>query len=132
MEYVIGLVLALVILGGATVIGFDRDRVFYPAVLLVVASYYALFAIMAASTTALLAECVAAGLFIAAAVIGFRTRLWLAAVALAGHGVFDLFHHYIIQNPGVPPWWPGFCMAFDIAAGAYLAVLLVKRPALAG
>lgn len=130
MEYFIGLVLALIVLGGSTFVGFDRERVFYPAVMLVVASYYALFAVMAASTTALVLECVAAVLFTVIAVIGFKTRLWFVAVALAGHGVFDFFHHYIIQNPGVPEWWPGFCMAFDIAAAGYLVVLLIKRPAL--
>jgi hypothetical protein len=87
---------------------------------------------MAASTTALMLECVAAVLFMTVAVIGFKTRLWLVAAALACHGVFDFFHHYIIANPGVPAWWPGFCLAFDIVAAGYLAVLLMKRPAQAG
>jgi hypothetical protein len=27
----------------------------------------------------------------------------------------------------VPDWWPGFCMAFDVIAGGYLAVLLMRR-----
>jgi hypothetical protein len=33
----------------------------------------------------------------------------------------------LIDNPGVPAFWPGFCMAFDVVAAAYLAVLLVRR-----
>ena len=47
--------------------------------------------------------------------------------ALAGHGVFDFFHHGFIQNPGVPMWWPGFCLSFDVLAGGFLAILLVRR-----
>jgi hypothetical protein len=41
--------------------------------------------------------------------------------------VFDVFHHLLIDNPGVPRWWPGFCMSFDVVAGGYLALLLLKR-----
>jgi hypothetical protein len=130
MEYLIGLVLALGVLGGATVVGFDHERVFYPAVTITVAGYYVLFAAMAASGPVLAAEIIAAGVFVLFAAIGFRTSLWLVAAALAGHGVFDFVHHHFIANPGVPEWWPGFCMTFDVVAGAYLAVLLTTRPAL--
>jgi len=48
MEYFIGFFLALGISIGATAIGFDRERSFYPTVLMVIALLYALFAIMAA------------------------------------------------------------------------------------
>ena len=62
--------------------------------------------------------------FIAAAVVGFKSSLWLVALALAVHGVFDLVHGRLIFNPGVPAWWPAFCSAYDVVAGAYLAWLL--------
>ena len=129
MEYVIGVVLSAVVFVFSMVTGFIRDRVFFPTVLIVVATYYILFAVMGASTRALLSESFAAGLFLVVAVAGFRKNLWLVAVALAGHGVFDFFHHGLIANPGVPVWWPGFCMAYDVVAGGLFAVLLVKRPA---
>ena len=58
------------------------------------------------------------------AVIGFKTSLWIVAAALAGHGLFDSVHPWLIANPGVPAWWPGFCFAYDVAAGAILAGLL--------
>ena len=46
----------------------------------------------------------------------------LAVVAgLAAHGVMDLFHGRLVDNPGVPPFWPGFCSAYDVAAAGYLA-----------
>jgi hypothetical protein len=74
----------------------------------------------------MLAESAVAGVFILLAVIGFKKSQWFLVVALAGHGVFDLMHHLLIDNPGVPDFWPGFCMAFDVVAAAYLAVLLVR------
>jgi hypothetical protein len=42
----IGIVLALCVCGLATIVGFDRDRAFYPVVTMVIASYYGLFAVM--------------------------------------------------------------------------------------
>ena len=63
----------------------------------------------------------------ALAVAGFQKNLWLAAVGLAGHGVFDFVHHLFIRNPGVPEWWPGFCGSFDVLAGGVLALLLMQR-----
>jgi hypothetical protein len=43
MEYLIGVILTLAVAAFAAVIGFDRERAFYPTVLIVIASYYALF-----------------------------------------------------------------------------------------
>ena len=56
MEYVIGIVLALAVTGSATAIGFDRERVFYPAVLIVIATYYILFAAMDGSAAVVIKE----------------------------------------------------------------------------
>ena len=127
MEYLIGFGLALLVSGFAVLTGFDRDRVFYPTLLTGIATYYVLFAVMGNSMAALAIESVIAGAFFVPAVIGFRTNLWLVVAALAGHGVFDLLHRLFIQNPGVPSWWPGFCLSFDVLAGAFLALLLVRR-----
>jgi len=127
MEYLIGGILAGAVFAFGRSAGFDRDRVFYPTVLIVVATYYILFAVMARSMTALLIESLVAGVFVMAAVAGFKINLWLVAAALAAHGVFDFFHHRFIRNPGVPIWWPGFCLGFDVVIGGLLAVLLTKR-----
>ena len=127
MEYLIGVVLAALVCAFGMLAGFDRERVFYPTMLIVVAHYYVLFAVMGASTPALAIESLVAGVFLAFAVAGFKKNLWLVVAALAGHGVFDFFHHAVIQNPGVPVSWPGFCLAFDVLAGIILAVLLVRR-----
>jgi hypothetical protein len=128
MEYLIGILIALAVCIFALLTGFDRERAFYSTVVIVVAHYYILFAVMGATSSVLISECVAAAVFIILAVIGFKTNLWIVAAALAGHGIFDFFHHLIIHDPGVPIWWPGFCMSFDVLAGGFLAMLLLRRP----
>ena len=124
MSIVIGVVLATAVGLFATLVGFDRERSFYSAVLLVVASFYALFAVLGGSMHALLVECAVMAAFIALAAIGFRTSMWLVVAGLMGHGIFDLVHGLLIANPGVPGYWPAFCSAYDVAAAAYLATVL--------
>ena len=46
-------------------------------------------------------------------------------IALAAHGLMDLVHGSVIANPGVPAWWPSFCLTYDVTAAAYLASLLL-------
>ena len=121
---VVGVLLALVVGLFASAVGLDRDRAFYPVVTIIVASYYALFAVMGASPHALVAESLAGVVFLAAAIIGFKSSLWIVAAALGGHGIFDLLHATFIANPGVPDWWPPWCLAYDVTAAAYLAWLL--------
>src|SRR5215471_10503134 len=127
MEYLVGAVLAVVVCTFATLAGFDRDRVFYPTLVTVIATYYILFAVMGSSTRALALESLIAGGFVALALAGFKKNLWFIVGALVGHGVFDFFHHLFIRNPGVPAWWPGFCLSFDVLAGGFLAILLMRR-----
>jgi hypothetical protein len=126
MEYFIGVTLALAAVLYAGVAGFGRDRAFYAVMVVIVASYYILFAVMSGSALALSVETAAFSIFALAAVIGFRTNLWLVAGALVGHGIFDLVHPLLITNAGVPAWWPMFCMSFDVVAGLYLAWLLTS------
>lgn len=127
MSFLIGIVLAVAISASATGVGFDRDRALYPVIMIVIASFYALFAIMADSPHALLVESIVAATFIAASVAGFRSSLWIVVVALGAHGVFDLLHAHLIDNRGVPVWWPSFCLTYDVAAAGYLAWLLVRQ-----
>ena len=124
MALLVGALLAFAVglLGTST--GLERDRGFYPVVTIVVASYYALFAVMGASTHVLILESLACAIFLAAAVSGFKSSLWVVVVALAAHGIFDLTHGAVISNPGVPNWWPAFCLTYDVTAAAYLAYRL--------
>lgn len=120
----IGALLALGVFGLGRISGLDRDRAFYPTILIVMPLYYNLFAVMGGSTRALVLESVVLCVFLATAVLGFRGSLWIVAVGLAAHGVMDVFHGHLIHNPGVPSWWPPFCLAYDVVAGAGLAWLL--------
>lgn len=124
MALLVGALLAFSVGLLATGVGLNRDRAFYPVVTIVIASYYALFAVMGASTHALVLESLVCAVFLAVAVTGFRWSLWVVVVALAAHGIFDLTHAAVISNPGVPNWWPEFCLTFDVTAAAYLAWLL--------
>ena len=126
MALLVGALLAFSVGLWASGVGLDRDRAFYPVVTIVIASYYALFAVMGASTHALVLESLVCAVFLAVAAIGFRWSLWVVVVALAGHGLFDLTHAAVISNPGVPDWWPEFCLAYDVTAAVYLAWLLTS------
>lgn len=124
MEIGIGLFLALAVGVGAATTGLDRERAFYATVLIMVASYNVLFAVMAGSGPVFGLETALSLAFVATALIGFRKNLWIVALGLAAHGLFDLGHGLVVENPGVPGWWPGFCMAYDLAAAVVLSLRL--------
>lgn len=120
MEYLIGIGLAVLAGAVGVVFGMDRDRAFYPLILIVSATYYDLFAIMVGGG-GLGPEGAATLVFFALAIVGYRTSLWVVVAALLGHGLFDLVHPAVIENPGVPGWWPMFCLSFDVGAAGFLA-----------
>jgi hypothetical protein len=126
----VGVLLAIAIGLMATVVGLDRDRAFYPTVTMVIGLLYSLFAVMGGSTQALVLDALVGAVFVAAAIAGFRSSLWIVMVALAAHGILDSVHEQVISNPGVPGWWPAFCSAYDLTAAAYLAWILIRRPSL--
>ena len=132
MPFLIGIVLAAAVAISARIVGFDRDRAFYPTVLIVVGSFYVLFAVMAGGGPGLVTELLGFAVFAGLAVWGFRTRLWIVAAGLAAHGVFDFVRHNSFPGPGAPEWWPGFCGGYDVAAAIALAAILLtasKKPA---
>jgi hypothetical protein len=127
LPYVVGLVLSIGVAVFARAVGFDRDRAFYPTVLIVIASYYVLFAVMSGSVETVLVESIVMALFAVAAVAGFKGSAWIVVAALAAHGVQDAFHGHIIANAGVPAWWPAWCLAYDVGAAGALAWIVVRR-----
>jgi hypothetical protein len=126
VEYFFGIALGIAAGAFLTASGFERDRSAYPLMSLVVASYYDLFAVMGGSSALFIEIGVSVG-FAVAAVIGFKTNLWIVVAALVGHGLLDWHHDQLIDHAGVPTWWPMFCLSFDAAAGAYLAWRLLSK-----
>lgn len=127
MSYLIGAVMALAVALAAAGVGLDRDRAFYPTLLIVIASYYLLFAAQAQSLALFLQESLGLALFTALALAGFKLRPWYLVLGLAAHALFDFTHDAFIANPGVPAWWPSFCAAYDLMAALVLALLLQRR-----
>ena len=126
--YVVGIVLSLGVALFARLAGLDRDRAFYPTVLIVIASYYVLFAAISESIHTVLLESMAMAVFAAAAIVGFKSSGWIVVGGLAGHGVFDALHGRILENSGVPLWWPAFCLAYDVGAAVGLGWLMRRGP----
>ena len=129
LPYVVGLVLSVVVAVFARSVGLDRDRAFYPTVLIVVASYYVLFAAMTGSVETVFVESIVMALFVVAAVAGFKGSPWIIVAGLAAHGVQDAVHGSFIANAGVPAWWPAWCLAYDVGAAGALGWLLTRAKA---
>jgi hypothetical protein len=128
MAAIIGIALALGVGALARLAGLDRDRAFYPVVLIVVGSYYVLFAVMAGGFEKLWIELLFFTIFATAALLGFRFSLWIVAAGLAMHGVFDFSRELVLSGRGVPDWWPSFCAAYDLTAALVLAAIILRRP----
>ena len=99
---------------------FDQDRSFYPTVLIIIASYYVLFAVMGGSPHALVWELVVAVAFSAVAIVGGLYLPLLVGVGIVAHGLFDLVYFTMMENAGVPDWWPGFCGSLDVVLGLWV------------
>jgi hypothetical protein len=128
MPSVVGIVLSVGVAVFGRLVGFDRDRAFYPTLMIVIAAYYVLFAAMSGSVQTVLVESIVMTGFATAAVAGFKSSTWIVVAALAGHGVFDALHGKVIENSGVPVWWPAWCLAYDLGAAACLAWLITGEP----
>jgi len=127
MEYIVGFTLALLFCAGAAGLGLDRERAFYPAVTMAVASYYIAFAVVDGRAGVMLGEAAIAAIFVAAAIKGYKRSQWIALGALGAHGVMDVFHHHLVQSNGVPGVWPGFCATFDVTAAVFVGWVMIAR-----
>ena len=127
IPFLVGALLAVAVAALGKITRFDQDRSFYPTVLVIIASYYILFAILGGSPHALAWETMIAFAFSTVAVFGALRLPVLVGIGIVAHGLFDLVHHVIIQNPGVPPWWPSFCMSIDVLLGLWVIGLYCLR-----
>lgn len=117
----IGLAVSLSIIFFARITHFDRDKSFFPTVLIIIASYYVLFSIMAGHSLA--QELLVASVFVILAIIGAFKSLTIVGMAIAAHGVYDLFHALYLNSTVAPIWWPSFCAAVDLVLGFWVIYL---------
>jgi hypothetical protein len=128
MPIVVGVLLAIAIAALAKFTRFDEELSFYSTVLVIIASYYVLFAVLGGSGRALVWELVIAVVFSTVAVIGALFLPTLVGIGIIAHGLFDLVHDIIIENSGVPTWWPTFCGSLDVLLGLWVIALTRSRP----
>lgn len=121
----IGLGVALLIIVFAKFTQFERDRAFFPTILIIIASYYILFSIMAAHS--LTQELIVASGFLFIAVFGSYKSLTLIACGIMGHGIYDIFHFLYLNQSVAPQWWPSFCAVVDLTLGLWVFYLTKSR-----
>ena len=124
---VIGVLLAVGIAALAKFTRFDEDRSFYSTILVIVASYYVLFAVLDSSAHALVWELVIAVAFSTVAITGALFLPTLVGIGIIAHGLFDLVHDGLIANSGVPTWWPSFCASIDVVLGLWVIIVTRSR-----
>jgi len=124
---VVGVLLAAGIAALAKFTRFDHDRSFYGTVLIIIASYYVLFAVFDGSVHALVSELFIAVVFSAIALTGALVAPMVVGTGIVAHGLFDLVHDRLIENFGVPAWWPSFCASIDVSLGVWVLVLTLNR-----
>jgi len=124
---IVGALLAVGVATLAKFTRFDEDRSFYSTVLIIIASYYVLFAILDGSGHALVWELILAVAFSTAAIIGALFLPTLVGAGIVAHGLFDLVHDVFIENSGVPTWWPSFCASIDVLLGIWVIILTLNR-----
>ena len=127
MDILIGIILGLIIVLSGKVTRFENNRWFYPAILIVIGLLYILFGIFDGKVEVIVFETFFAAIFVGAAVAGFKKSLLIAAVGIFLHGVFDVFHNFIIENSGVPNFYPQFCLAVDFVLAFYLGLTQLTK-----
>ena len=127
MPVVVGVLLAVGIAALAKFTRFDEDRSFYSTVLIIIASYYVLFAVLDGSGHALIWELVIAVAFSTVAITGALFLPTLVGTGIVAHGLFDIVHDVLIENSGVPAWWPSFCASVDVLLGIWVIILARNR-----
>jgi hypothetical protein len=103
MEYLIGVGLALAICTFAAAVGLDRQRAFYATMVLVVATYYVLFAVLGGTLRSLLSESLVAIAFFALAAFAFKKNEWLIVAGLVAMAYSIASTTCSSTTPGSPP-----------------------------
>ncbi|MEQ8524724.1 MAG: hypothetical protein RIB15_08550 [Gracilimonas sp.] len=107
-------------IGKAKIFRFEKDRSYFPTILIVIALVYILFAVMSSNVDVIIAEAVVATMFITGALYGSVNSLRMVAILLIVHGLYDFIHPHIFNYNTVPSWWPIFCLYVDVILGVWI------------
>ncbi|MGB3725415.1 MAG: hypothetical protein WA981_06585 [Glaciecola sp.] len=121
----IGVVLSLLLIFTAKFTRFDRDVSFYPSILIFIASFYILFAVIAGHSV--IREISISSFFIVLALYGAYKSLFVVGFAIALHGVYDILHLLQFKDTVAPLWWAPFCAAVDFVIGMWVMYLSKKQ-----
>ncbi|MDM7861641.1 hypothetical protein QTP81_13655 [Alteromonas sp. ASW11-36] len=121
----IGIVLSLVLIISAKVTQFDKDKSFYPLILICIASFYIVSAVMVGHSV--VREIGIACIFVIVAFYGAFKSLFVVGFAIALHGVYDVLHFLKFTETVAPTWWAPFCATVDFIVGAWVMYLSKKQ-----
>ncbi len=102
MEYMVGTLSAVALLVFGKISGFDRDRSFYPTVLIVIGFLYVLFGALDGRASVVLIEMAFALVFTAIAIFGYKRGCLIVATGIAAHMVARILrdHRYFARATG--------------------------------
>jgi hypothetical protein len=104
--------LAALLLAACAAVGLHRERAFYAAMLIAIASFYPVFAWERMAVDEALWQLPAVGGFVLLALLGYRQGSGFLSAAILAHAVFDL----AAWTAGLhaPILWAELCMGFDV------------------
>lgn len=95
-------------------IGFEKERSFYPLILIFIAVIYLLFATIDSRAGVIGVEAAVMIIFIFLAVSGFKKNCWWIVSGFAAHGIRDYFLNAAVYNTGILSWRPEFCLGYAV------------------
>jgi hypothetical protein len=130
--FVIGSVIAVVVVLVFKAIRLEQAKWAYPALLATFPVNYWIFAIYASDVAALHKELLVGLVFLAVAYAAYKFKSFVTLLLLAAgyvlHAAYDFHHELLFVNTGAPGWWPEFCGSIDVLIGAYIAYLTLSLP----
>ena len=104
----------------------------YSLGLLALPGIYAFFALQAGEQAVGVKEMIYGAPYVVAglvfAFVSVRQSAVVVGIFWLLHGLYDLAHTQVINNTGVPGWYPIFCFVVDAVIGSYLLWLSRRVP----
>ncbi len=120
MDYLGGAVAAACVCAFGTLVGYDRDRAYYPMVLALLTMVSTAVAAADTSLGSVARDLGVFAAFLAVAVLGYRTSLWLVIAGFLAHAAIATARASALIDVGGPAWWTASSFSFDLVVGVYL------------